>query len=190
MSVRSAITTTLRAVPTRWGLALPAAVVAVDQLTKWAATRAFGEPMSICASNPDVAQVGHHIEVSPIADLSLLCNPGVSWGLLQGDSPLKRWALLLFALGMIAVLYNILATARDTLTRLCVSMLIGGAIGNAIDRALFGAVTDFVDASDIGFNYVFNVADSAITIGIVGLIFTFIRDALTERREAKAGAAK
>ena len=49
-------------------------------------------------------------------------------------------------------------------------LIIGGAIGNGIDRALFGAVTDFIDFSDIGFRWVFNIADSAITVGVIGLI--------------------
>ena len=176
------LTSTLKQIPLFWGLWLPLIIVVIDQITKWAATRAFDKPMSVCASEPYINVTR---EVSPVVDLSLLCNQGVSWGLLQGDSALKRWALLAFAIAMVGLLLSLLATAKDGLSRLCLSLVIGGAIGNAIDRALFGAVTDFVNASDIGFNYVFNVADSAITVGIIGLLLVTIRDWWKERNAAK-----
>jgi len=171
----------IRQIPLSWGLFVPAVIVGIDQLTKWAATQAFDKPMNVCAIDPYINVTR---EVSPIVDLSILCNQGVSWGLLQGDSALKRWGLLLFAVIMVGVLLNALAGAKDGLSRLCLSLVIGGAVGNAIDRALFGAVTDFVNASDIGFNYVFNVADSAITIGIIGLFFVMFRDWRAERSAA------
>lgn len=170
---------TVKSIPLGYGLWFPAFIVAVDQATKWAATRAFDKPMNVCAIEPYINVTR---EVSPVVDLSLLCNQGISWGLLQGDSPLKRWALFLFAVIMVGILLSALASARDALSRLCLSLVIGGAIGNAIDRGLYGAVTDFVNASDIGFNYVFNVADSAITVGIIGLLLTLVRDALAERK--------
>jgi len=174
---------TFRKIPLGWGLLFPALIVIVDQMTKWAATRLFDKSMSVCATEP---YINVKYEVSPIVDLSLLCNQGVSWGLLQGDSALKRWGLLVFAVVMVGVLYSVLASAKDRLSRLCLSLVIGGAVGNAIDRALFGAVTDFIDASDIGFNYVFNVADSAITVGIIGLFFVMFRDWRAERKAVSA----
>lgn len=176
------VKSTLRQIPSFWGLWFPLIIVVVDQITKWAATSAFNKPMSVCASEPYINVTR---EVSPVVDLSLLCNQGVSWGLLQGDSALKRWGLLAFAIIMVLVLLSLLATAKDRFSRLCLSLVIGGAVGNAIDRALFGAVTDFVNASDIGFNYVFNVADSAITVGIIGLLLATIRDWHNERGAAK-----
>ena len=169
-------------IPLLWGLWVPVVIIGIDQLTKWAATQAFNKPMSVCASEPYINVTR---EVSPVVDLSLLCNQGVSWGLLQGDSAIKRWGLLAFAIIMVVVLMSLLASAKDNLTRICLSLVIGGAVGNAIDRALFGAVTDFVNASDIGFNYVFNVADSAISIGIVGLLLVTLRDWREERKAAK-----
>lgn len=175
---------TIRNIPLRWGLYVPALIVGVDQATKWAATAAFDQPMNICAIDPYIMVTR---EVSPVVDLSILCNQGVSWGLLQGDSSIKRWGLLAFAIVMVVVLLGALATAKDQLSRICLSLVIGGAIGNAIDRALFGAVTDFVNASDIGFNYVFNVADSAITVGIIGL---FIGMFLEWKRDRAAAQGK
>ncbi|MEL6688535.1 MAG: signal peptidase II [Pseudomonadota bacterium] len=176
------VKSTLRQIPLLWGLWVPAVIAIVDQLTKWAATQAFNKPMSVCASEPYINVTR---EVSPIVDLSLLCNQGVSWGMLQGDSAMKRWGLLAFAIIMVFVLLSVLATAKDTFSRFCLSLVIGGAVGNAIDRALFGAVTDFVNASDIGFNYVFNVADSAISVGIAGLLIATFLEWRAERNAAK-----
>ena len=150
-----------------FGGVLPIVTVAFDQLTKYWAVKKFGAPMNICEINP---YPGLEIEVSPIVDLALVCNQGISWGLLQGDSPVKRWALTIFAFVMCIALFYMLVKAKDNLTRLSLGLVIGGAIGNGIDRALFGAVTDFINFSDIGFRWVFNVADSAITVGVIGLL--------------------
>ena len=153
----------------RFGLILPAVVVALDQLTKWAATRFFGQPMNICASNPNI-RLEH--DTTPVGDLALFCNQGVSFGLLGGDSDIKRWALTILALAVCALLVWTLRTTHDMLSRLGIGLIIGGAIGNAIDRALYGAVTDFIDMTDVVpfFTYIFNVADSAITVGVVAMI--------------------
>lgn len=163
-----------------FGGAIPAILVALDQLSKWGATKLFNKPMSVCAtSKPDLTY-----ELSPIMDISLLCNPGISWGMWQGDSPVKRWVLTAFAFLMTLGLLYVLRKTEDRLGKISLSFVIAGAVGNAIDRLLFGAVTDMIDFSDIKFNYVFNVADSYITVGVIGL---FISSYLTEKR-AKAAA--
>lgn len=150
-----------------YGLSIPLFVVIFDQLTKYWVIDLFKAPMNICEINP---RPGLFREVSPIVDLALVCNQGVSWGLLQGDSPVKRWALTAFAFIMCIVLLYSLTKTFDRLSRLAIALIIGGAIGNGIDRALYGAVTDFISMSDVGFHYVFNIADSAITVGVVVLI--------------------
>ena len=160
----------------------PAVLVAVDQASKWATTRFFDLPMSACAqADPRLTY-----EVSPIADLSLLCNRGISWGMLQGDSSFKRWGLTVFAFLMTVVLIYVLRKTEDRLGQISLSLVIAGAVGNAIDRLLFGAVTDMIDFSDIGFNYVFNVADSYITVGVIGM---FVSSFLVDRREKAAAQA-
>lgn len=161
---------------------IPAVLVAVDQWSKWATTRFFEVPMSICAqADPRLTH-----EVSPIADLSLLCNRGISWGMLQGDSSFKRWGLTLFAFVMTVALLFVLRKTADRLGQMSLVLVIAGAVGNAIDRLLFGAVTDMIDFSDIGFNYVFNVADSYITVGVIGL---FVSSFVNDRREKAAAQA-
>ena len=113
---------------------IPVLVVAADQATKYWAIKMFNVPFNICEINPFP---GLEREMSPIVDLALVCNQGVSFGLLSGDSNLKRWLLTLFALIMCGVLLYALAKTKDKLSRLGISLIIGGAIGNGIDRALF-----------------------------------------------------
>ncbi len=150
----------------RYGVILPVIIIVLDQLSKIWAIKFFKAPLNICEVNP---RPGLHYEFSTIVDLSLVCNQGISWGLLQGDSSLKRWLLTLFAFGMSAALFWVLGSTKDKISRWAFGLVIGGAIGNAIDRFLFGAVTDFINFGDIGFHWVFNIADSAITIGVIGL---------------------
>ena len=164
-----------------YGLAIPAFIVIIDQLTKYWAIAKFDVPMNICEINP---RPGLEIEVSPIFDWALVCNQGVSWGLLQGDSPVKRWLLTAFAFIMCCVLIYALTKTADRLSKIAIAFIIGGAIGNGIDRALYGAVTDFINFSNIGFRWVFNVADSAITVGVIGLLAASF---LTAREEKKGG---
>ncbi len=168
----------------KFGILLPICVVIFDQITKYAAIKFFKVPINICELNPQI-RLKH--EFSPIVDLSLLCNQGISWGLLQGDSSLKRWGLTIFALVMSALLFWMLGQTKDRLSRWAFGLVIGGAIGNGIDRFLFGAVTDFIDFSDIKFQYVFNIADSAITVGVIGLL---VGSFLTHKDEKSTSAAK
>ncbi len=164
-----------------FGGVLPAIMVALDQLSKWATTRFFDQPLNVCEiSNPNFTH-----ELSPVMDLSLLCNRGISWGLMQGDSSIKRWGLTIFAFVMVILLLSILRQTHDRIGRLALSFFVGGAIGNAIDRLFFGAVTDMIDFSDIGFNYVFNVADSFITIGVMMLFLSMFLEWQAEKAAAK-----
>ena len=146
---------------------IPLVLILLDQWTKYAVIQSFGVPMNICETNlrPGL----QHVIPGPM-NISLVCNPGISWGLLQGDSPMKRWLLTAFAFIMSGVLVYALTQSKDRLTKLSIALIISGAIGNGIDRFFFGAVTDFIDFGQIGFHWVFNIADSAITCGVIGLL--------------------
>jgi len=155
-------------------------MVALDQVSKWATTKLFDHPFDYCESRfGEVSYSDTDLELSPLMDIHLTCNPGISWGLLQGDSSLKRWGLTIFAFLMVIAMLYILRRTQDKLGRWALAFVIGGAIGNAIDRLFFGAVTDMIDFGDVGFHFVFNVADSFITIGVIGL---FLSSWLVERR--------
>lgn len=112
------------------------------------------------------------LSIAPFLTLITEWNRGVSYGMFQQESELGRWILigvsLLAALGMTVWLTRI----KTRLLAISVGLIIGGAIGNAIDRIAYGAVFDFVYFHIGSFSwYVFNVADAAIVAGVVGLLY-------------------
>jgi len=111
--------------------------------------------------------------------LSMVWNRGVSFGLLRAEVDLARWALVGFSLIVAAFLAFWGRKIERPLLALSIGLIMGGAVGNAIDRARFGAVADFLDFKGLYFPWVFNVADSAITIGVILLLLDSV---LSERR--------
>jgi len=112
------------------------------------------------------------VTVTPFFDLVLLWNKGISYGLLTQDSPYGRWGLILFAFFASLALTAWLARVTTPLTAVAIGLIIGGAIGNAIDRIAYGAVADFYSLHAFGFEwYVFNIADVAIVAGVIGLLY-------------------
>jgi signal peptidase II len=108
--------------------------------------------------------------------LTMVWNRGVSFGLFRAYQDLARWLLTAFSLIVASVLTIWARKADRPLLGAGLGFVIGGAIGNAIDRARFGAVADFIDVQRLGFfPWVFNVADSAITIGVVFLLLDSLR---------------
>jgi signal peptidase II len=112
------------------------------------------------------------VTVTPFFDLVLVWNQGISYGLLPQQSAAGRLGLILFALGASLALSVWLARLESRLTAVAIGLIIGGAIGNAIDRILYGAVADFFSFHAFGYQwYVFNIADTAIVAGVVGLLY-------------------
>ncbi|WP_439578075.1 signal peptidase II [Elioraea sp.] len=143
----------------RLGLALAAVVLILDQATKWWILEVVRLP-----------ELGQ-IVVTPFMNLTMVWNRGVTFGLLAGDAWWHPWALAAIALAVVAALTVWLARAPDRWTALAIGLVLGGAIGNVIDRVRFGAVVDFVDLHAFGWHwYVFNVADSAIVTGVILLL--------------------
>ena len=151
---------------TAYGLAL--AVIVLDQLSKHWILFVYDLP----------ARVSEQV-VGPFY-LTMVWNQGVSFGLLRADQDLGRWLLVAFSV-LVAIALAIWARRGDrTLMALALGLVMGGAIGNAIDRARFGAVVDFIDVSRLYFPWVFNIADAAISVGVVLLLLDgFRRDAKT-----------
>ena len=107
--------------------------------------------------------------------LTMVWNQGVSFGLLRADADLGRWLLVVFSI-VVAIILAFWARKADRgLLAAALGLVMGGAIGNAIDRARFGAVVDFIDVSRLYFPWVFNIADSGITIGVVLLLLDSLR---------------
>jgi signal peptidase II len=127
------------------------------------------------------------VSVAPFLDLILTWNTGISYGLFQQDGELGRWVLIAIKLAAIVLLTVWLARAHSRLTAISLGLIIGGALGNAIDRLAYGAVADFVlfHVTTAGWSftwYVFNLADAAIVAGVIGLLY----DSLVQDRAAKA----
>jgi signal peptidase II len=109
----------------------------------------------------------------PYLNLRMAWNHGINFGLLAGEAEWTRWVLISVALGI--VLFVVVWMRRDppgTLGLISAGLLIGGALGNVVDRVLYGAVADFLNMSCCGINnpFAFNVADIAIFIGAFGLV--------------------
>jgi signal peptidase II len=145
---------------TAYGVALLA--IAVDQASKqW-----------ILTSIPP----GSSIPVIWPLNLTLSWNEGFSFGLMSGHGELARWGLFVFALAVAGLLAVWARKSTNWLAGVGLGFVLAGALGNAIDRARYGAVVDFIDVSRLGFfPWIFNVADSCITIGVVLLLIESMR---------------
>lgn len=140
------------------GLLAAAAVIILDQGTKWLMVEKVMRPPRV-------------IPVTPFFNLVIGWNRGVSFGLFNSGSPLNDWLLPAVAIVIIVVLLVWMAKSKGLMASASLGLIIGGALGNVIDRFRYGAVIDFLDFY-LGSHHwpAFNLADSAITIGAVVLI--------------------
>ncbi|KQT19666.1 signal peptidase II [Methylobacterium sp. Leaf399] len=120
--------------------------------------------------------------LGPYADLVVVWNRGVSYGLFQQEGALGRWILVAISVVATVALVVWMRRAGSRLLALSLGLVAGGAIGNAIDRAAYGAVFDFVHLHVGDWSwYVFNVADAAIVAGVAGLVIDSVRPAPAAR---------
>lgn len=140
-----------------WGFVLAALILAADQITKLWALDAL--------RNPPV-----RIEVLPFWDFVLVWNRGVSFGLFGGGGvPPLALAAVTAAIALGVAVW--LARATSWWTVVAAGLVLGGAVGNIIDRLIYGAVVDFIDWHAYGYHWpVFNIADAGITLGVGVLI--------------------
>lgn len=151
----------------KWlGLSIAAAVIILDQATKYLIVHVVMAPPQL-------------IEVTSFFNIVMVWNRGASFGLFGSESP---WTPVL--LGTVAVIISVvlliwLLRAKSKWLAVALAFVIGGALGNAIDRAIYGAVADFLDFHAYGNHWpAFNVADIAIFIGVIMLLL----DGLLEKR--------
>jgi signal peptidase II len=141
----------------RW-FAIAAVVVVADQATKALVLARFA--------------LGERLELAPFLNLVFVYNPGAAFSFLSEAGGWQRPLLVAFALGAAAIV-SVLIVRRPQERLLCtgLALILGGALGNVIDRLRFGQVVDFLDFHAAGWHWpAFNVADSAITVGAVLLI--------------------
>ena len=131
-------------------------VIALDQITKEAVMGRI--------------ETGH-ITVTPFFNLVLVWNPGISFGMLTDGIVTGPLPLILFSIAMLLFFAVWLWRTDHKWLGLAIGAVIGGALGNVIDRVRFGAVIDFLDFHAFGWHYpAFNVADSAIVLGIAFVV--------------------
>lgn len=120
----------------------------------------------------DIASKGR-VYVTPFLDLYFVKNIGISYSLFNQDSMAGQYLLAGFAVAVSVALWMWIAHAAQTrLTAIALALIIGGALGNALDRILIGGVADYFSMHAFGYYwYVFNIADCAIVAGVVGLLY-------------------
>ncbi len=137
-------------------------VFVLDQLTKILVVQILG-----------LASRGSIDVLPPFLNFRMAWNRGVNFGMLSGDGDATRWILIAVALGISAWVVLWLRRERPGKRAMIAGgLLVGGAIGNVVDRLIYGAVADFLNMSCCGIDnpYAFNVADIAIFAGALGLI--------------------
>ena len=151
-----------------FGLTIAVLACAADQAAKFWLLYGFDLPAR------------SRLALTPFVELLVTWNTGISYGLFQQQGAVGQWALLAFKVAAVVFLWVWLARAPSRLTATALGLIIGGAIGNAVDRLHWPGVLDFVlfhiETATWSFRwYVFNLADVAIVAGVFGLLYESLR---------------
>lgn len=156
----------------RW-LWLSAVVIVLDQATKYLAS--------------GLLDYGVPVPVLPFFNLTLAHNPGAAFSFLAGASGWQRWFFIGIALVVSVLIVGWMKrlSPRENWLAAALALILGGAIGNVIDRVMYGYVVDFIDLYYGAWHWpAFNIADSAITVGVAIMLI----DSLLFSRETTPGA--
>ena len=161
--------TSPQASSSKWYVLLALGVLIADQMTKWWAQ------MSLPMAQP--------IKVTDFLNWFLIYNPGAAFSFLSQAGGWQRWFFTVIGIvAAIVIIWLLQKNAHDRPFCLALSLILGGAIGNVIDRLLYGAVVDFIDVHYDGWHWpAFNIADSAISIGATLIVINEIRRAIKDR---------
>ena len=148
-------------------------VFALDQLVKWTVTHPLG-----------INQIGDQLVLLPIFNFTYTQNEGISLGLLNATNPVGRWMLVGLTTAIAVGVAFWMGREKNRIDQAALGMVLGGALGNILDRVRFGYVVDFADLHFGDFRpfLVFNVGDAAISIAVVILL---LRAFLTRKEQPK-----
>jgi len=158
----------------------------IGKLRLWGAYSGFGLITALLALAADqlnkywmieIYEIGSRgrVAVTSYLDLVMLWNPGISFGQFPQYGDLGRYFLIGFSVIAVIAMSIWLAYAHSRLIAASIGLIVGGALGNLIDRIVHGAVADFFSFHYAGYYwYVFNIADVAITLGVLGLLIDMI----------------
>ena len=157
----------------RLGFFVALVIFALDQLTKWLVTG----PLRI-------NEMGDQLVLLPIFNFTYTENYGISLGLLNATNPLGRWMLVALTSAIAIGVAIWIGRERNRIDQMALGMVLGGALGNILDRVRHGYVVDFADLHFGDFRpfLVFNVGDAAISIAVVILL---LRAFLTRKEPEK-----
>ena len=160
------------------GFAVALVVFGLDQLAKWIVTGPMG-----------LNRLGDQLVLLPIFNFTYTENQGISLGLLNATNPVGRWMLVAVTAAIAIGVAVWIGREKDRVDQIALGMVLGGALGNILDRARFGYVVDFADLHFGDFRpfLVFNVGDAAISIAVVILL---LRAFLTPKERAKGDGPK
>lgn len=161
--------TSPQASSSKWYVLLALGVLIADQMTKWWAQ------MSLPMAQP--------IKVTDFLNWFLIYNPGAAFSFLSQAGGWQRWFFTVIGIvAAIVIIWLLQKNAHDRPFCLALSLILGGAIGNVLDRLLYGAVVDFIDVHYDGWHWpAFNIADSAISIGATLIVINEIQRAIKDR---------
>lgn len=157
----------------RLGFAVALVVFALDQFTKWIVTGPLG-----------INQLGDQLYLLPIFNFTYTENNGISLGLLNATTPIGRWMLVALTSAIAIGVAIWIGREKSRIDQVALGMVLGGALGNILDRARHGYVVDFADLHFGDFRpfLIFNVGDAAISIAVAILL---LRAFLTRKESAK-----
>jgi len=160
----------------RLGFGIALIVFAIDQAIKWMVTDPLG-----------LNRIGDQLVLLPIFNFTYTENNGISLGLLNATNPVGRWMLVALTSAIAIGVAVWIGREKNRVDQMALGMVLGGALGNILDRVRHGYVVDYADLHFGAFRpfLVFNVADAAISIGVVILL---LRAFLT-RKEQREGAS-
>jgi signal peptidase II len=165
--------------PAQTGVVTAVITLVLDQITKLYTLFVFDLP------------VREPVRLTPFLDFIVVWNRGISYGLFQQHTEAGRWILVAVSLAAALALSVWIRRTEGRLLAACLGLIVGGAVGNAIDRVAYGAVFDFIHFHIGSFSwYVFNVADAAIVAGVFGLIYdSFVLEKRRTRGKARQAGA-
>jgi len=157
----------------RLGFIVALFVFALDQIAKYWVTGPLG-----------VNQIGDQLYLLPIFNFTYTQNQGISLGLLNATNPVGRWMLVALTSAIAVAVAVWIGREKNRIDQVALGMVLGGAIGNILDRTRHGYVTDFLDLhfGDLRPFLIFNVGDAAISIAVVILL---LRAFVTRKDHAK-----
>jgi signal peptidase II len=155
------------------GFAIALLVFAIDQLVKWVVTHPLG-----------LNQLGDQLTLLPFFNFTYTENQGISLGLLNATNPIGRWMLVGLTSAIAVAVAVWIGREKNRIDQVALGMVLGGALGNILDRVRFGYVVDFADLHFGEFRpfLIFNVGDAAISIAVVILL---LRAFLTRKDATK-----